>query len=169
MIQKVAIIGPECTGKTTLAQKLAVHFSTIWVPEYARLYIEKLGRPYKYNDVEQIATFQYNQIKENYADANRFVFFDTDLIITKVWFEVVFGKTPHWLDKAIRESNFLLYLLCDTSLPWKPDNVRENGGVMRNKLFDMYQQNLEMYNFKYNIIAGIGDERTSFAINFINK
>jgi NadR type nicotinamide-nucleotide adenylyltransferase len=169
MIHKVAIIGPECTGKTTLAQQLAVHFSTVWVPEYARDYVEQLDRKYTFDDVIQIARHQEEQIHATYSKASRFVFFDTDLIITKVWFDVVYKQTPDWIDLAIKKSNFSCYLLCDNSLPWNPDNVRENGGEMRNKLFEEYKRNLDYFNFKFQIISGIGTTRFENASRFLKQ
>jgi NadR type nicotinamide-nucleotide adenylyltransferase len=168
MIRKIAIIGPECTGKTSLAQQLAEQYSTVWIPEYARTYIESLGKPYTFNDVERIALFQRRQIYATYSEASQYIFFDTDLIITKVWFEVVYNKVPDWLDSAILNSNFNTYLLCDTSLPWIADNVRENGGEMRETLFTRYKQNIELYGFNYSIITGVGEERLINAIRYLS-
>ena len=39
-VHRVAILGTESTGKTTLAQQLAKAFRTTWVPEYGRPYCE---------------------------------------------------------------------------------------------------------------------------------
>ena len=52
---KVAIVGPESSGKTFLAEKLAAHYNCLWVPEYAREYLERLNAPYIQDDVEYIA------------------------------------------------------------------------------------------------------------------
>lgn len=168
-MRKIAIIGPECTGKTEITQTLASYFNCKWVPEYARTYIEKLGHKYTYNDVEHIAKVQLTQINEAENDPNEFVFFDTELIITKVWFDLVFNKEPDWLDKAIRNSNFELYLLCAPDIPWEPDPVRENGGENRNKLFSIYKTLLEHYKFKYIEISGTGEIRHQNALILINK
>ena len=168
-IKKIAIIGPECTGKTTLAQSLAQHFQTIWIPEYAREYVLNLNQPYNYNDVVHIAQKQKSQICQEYELANRFVFFDTELIITKVWFDIVFKDKPEWIENAIATSGFDMYLLCNTELIWEPDVVRENGGEMREKLFTIYENELKSRNFKYVIINGIGNERFEKAVSYINN
>ncbi|MDV7398455.1 ATP-binding protein, partial [Arthrospira platensis SPKY1] len=55
---RIALTGPESTGKTTLAKALAARFDTVWAPEYARTYLERLGRPYQYGDLEVIARGQ---------------------------------------------------------------------------------------------------------------
>lgn len=158
-MHKIAIIGPECTGKTTLALQLAHIFHGDWVPEYAREYITNLKRKYTYHDVEHIAQIQYRQIKQAESVNKDFVFFDTDLIITKIWFDVVFNKIPDWLDNAIRDSNFSYYFLTDTEIPWIPDPVRENGGQFREYLFQIYEQQLNYYKFPYSIVTGLGNER----------
>ncbi|MGC8824196.1 MAG: AAA family ATPase [Bacteroidales bacterium] len=168
MGKKIAILGPECTGKTTLAAQLAQHFHGRWIPEYARGYVAQLNRKYDYADVEHIALVQMKQIQE--ADGLApFVFFDTELIITRIWFEVVFGHEPQWLDEAIRSNPFDLYLLTDTSIPWEPDPVRENGGAMREILFKKYEYQLQKYRFPYHIVTGLHQQRLLNAIQFVNQ
>jgi len=92
------------------------------------------------------------------------VFFDTWLIITKVWFDFVYGKHPQWLDLHIRNSKVDLFLLCDIDLPWIADPVRENGGENREKLNLIYQQELNFYGFRYVLVNGIGEMRMENAI-----
>lgn len=168
-IKKIAIIGPECTGKTTLARELAQYYNTTWIPEYARSYIESLNRKYSYSDVEHITSMQKFQINSSYPEANHFIFFDTELIISKVWFEEVYQQKPEWLDEAIRNSNFELYLLCNTDIPWVRDKVRENGGEKREKLYNIYLKEILSYDLPYEIISGINETRINSAINVIRK
>jgi NadR type nicotinamide-nucleotide adenylyltransferase len=167
-ILKIAITGPECTGKSTIAEKLAGHYQTVFVPEYARDYVVGLNRPYTYDDVEHIARMQVLQAENFLQQSNRFLFLDTYLIITLIWFEVVFGRYPQWIEKEIQQNSIDLYLLCDTSIPWTPDKVRENGGEMRNKLFLMYKAALERYNCPFEIITGTGEARMLQAIQSVD-
>lgn len=168
-IKRIVIIGPESTGKTELAQYLANQFNTVYLPEYAREYIEKLSHHYTYDDVLTIAKKQIKLEKEYALKANRILFFDTYLIITKVWFQVVFKKVPDWLDEEIRKSNIDLFLLCNTDLPWVPDKVRENGGMMREKLFEMYKSEINDYGFTYEVVFGTGNKRFDNALKIVNK
>ena len=59
-IKKIVVIGPESTGKSTLCSQLAAHYNTLWVPEYAREYLEKNGTNYSYDDLLAIAKGQIN-------------------------------------------------------------------------------------------------------------
>jgi NadR type nicotinamide-nucleotide adenylyltransferase len=168
-ISKIVVIGPESTGKTTLASQLAAHFDDIWLPEYAREYVEQLQGPYTYNDVVRIAEMQVKLDAEYSARAKKFLFFDTDLIITKIWFKWVYNQVPDWIDAYLGNNRPDLYLLCATDLLWVPDNARENGGEAREKLFAEYKNELECFGFPYKIISGTGVERTQNAIQYIEK
>ena len=169
-IIRIVVTGPESTGKTELAQVLSKKLPAVWIPEYARTYIENLHRPYGYDDVIQIARFQ---ICEEADYISRFesgvLIFDTWLIITKVWFDLVFGKCPEWVTDHIRSSKIDLFLVCNTDLPWIPDPVRENGGAMREHLFHLYCDEIRSFGFSYEIINGFGAARAEHALNAISR
>ncbi len=168
-IKKIVVTGPESTGKTTLCKQLSVHFNTIYIPEYARTYVENLSRPYNYYDIEHIAKKQVELEKEFASKANSYLFYDTYLIITKIWFIWCYKKFPEWLDKSIRESNVELFLLLNTDIQWENDGTRENPGYNRQKLFDLYQAELMNSNQKYCIIEGSGNVRFDNALNAIKN
>ena len=166
---RIAVTGPESTGKTTLATQLAELYKGRYIPEFAREYVEKLPRHYTYEDVEAIAKIQVDQYMATTSGAGQLYFFDTWLIITKVWFNWVFGKTPFWLEDKILECPIDLFLLCLPDLPWEPDPVRENGGENRLKLLDQYRNELQHYGFNFVEIGGIGDVRMQSGIDAINN
>ena len=168
-ILKVAITGPESTGKTELAKFLAHHYGCNYIPEYARTYVENLRRKYNYLDVVHIAHKQVELEKEFTNRAKEYLFYDTELIITKIWFEQVYGTCPEWIDKSLRESKIDLYLLCATDLPWVPDPVRENGGEMRKKLYGRYEANIRNYGFPFRVIRGKDRERWDCALRAIKE
>ena len=168
-IKRIVLIGAESTGKTELSEFLSERFNTVVVPEYAREYIEKLKSPYIYDDVEHIANKQIELENEFYQQANKVLFYDTYLIITKIWFKLVFNKIPDWIDKKIKDSNIDLFLLCNNDIPWIPDPIRENGGEMRDKLFEIYKEELNKYRFNYKIVKGSGDDRFSYAFKLVKE
>jgi NadR type nicotinamide-nucleotide adenylyltransferase len=166
---RIVITGPECTGKSTLAAGLAAHYKTTFIPEYAREYIESLNRPYTYDDVVHIAERQIAEETSCARKANGILFYDTWLIITKVWCSVVYNRVPVWIDEVLQQKNIHWFLLCDTDIPWVPDKVRENGGEMRERLFQMYRQEIEKYGFPYSVIRGAGDRRLQNAIEAVES
>ena len=127
-MKRIAIIGPESTGKTVLTRSLAAYFGVPWVPEYAREYVENLDEHYTFEDVCKIAEHQI-KTEEGFEsnDVLPRVFFDTDLIITKVWFEFCYQKVPEFVTERLSKKFFDLYLLCEPDLPWEEDPVREHG------------------------------------------
>ena len=163
---KIAILGPESTGKTVLAEQLAVYFQSEWVPEYARKYVEKLTSPYGYDDICNIAKKQIQKEKEvdSQTSPTEYVFFDTELIITKVWFLYRFGKVPDFLTKQLNSGFFDLYLLCSPDLPWEPDPVREHGED-REYFFNWYKKEIEQTGKPYVIVDGIGNQRFQNALH----
>lgn len=166
---RVAVTGPESTGKTTLAQQLSERFSGLYIPEYARSYIEKLPGHYTFGVVEHIARKQVDEYFQACATGQKFVFFDTWLIITKVWFQWVFGRVPDWLEEKVRLCPIDLFLLCKPDLPWEADPVRENGGENRIHLYHAYRSELANYGFNFAEIEGANDERLKNAVKAMEK
>lgn len=164
---RIVVTGPESTGKTTLAMQLSDHFEGKYIPEFAREYIEKLPRHYTFEDVEAIAREQVSQYDETEEESGKFYFFDTWLIITKVWFHWVYRKQPDWLEDKIVGYPIDLYLLCRPDLPWEADAVRENGGENRLLLFEQYRSELIHYGFNFVEIEGSGDQRLKNAVTAI--
>src|SRR5687767_1721597 len=96
-VNKIALIGPESSGKTTLCAALSNHFSTVWVPELARQYIGSLKRKYTLADIEYCTRAQLNEEDRLIKIAKRFLFCDSEMIIAKVWCEDVFKSVPDWI------------------------------------------------------------------------
>lgn len=165
---KISIIGPEATGKSTLSNQLAKYYKTIWLPEYARSYVENLDRKYTYDDIVHIAKKQIELEKEYFSKVENYLFVDTELIITKIWFQFVYKKYPDWLDKEIIGNKADLYLLCFYDLPWIYDKTRENGGENRKILYNLYESELKSKHFTYFVVKGKGDERIESSISVID-
>ena len=156
---KIGIIGPESTGKSTLASYLAHRYGGVLVPEYAREYMEKraCASAYMYEDVVNIAQQQVQQLQNSIHGGitegyrSNVVFFDTELIITKVWFLHKFGKCPEFVEKALHDYPMDVYLLCYPDMEWVPDPVRENPDI-REYLFEWYEREIQALGIPYYII-----------------
>lgn len=168
MIFKIAITGPESTGKTQLAKQLANYYNTVCVPEFAREYIDLIERPYNYDDIEIIAKKQIQSESVLIKQATKFLFCDTDLLVTKVWSDFVFGKCSNWIEEKLVNHKYDSYLLCDVDLEWEYDPQREHPHK-RNELFEIYKNHLTNLKFPFAIVNGKGKDRILNAINIINK
>jgi NadR type nicotinamide-nucleotide adenylyltransferase len=168
MISRIAITGPESTGKSWLTEHLALHFNTKFVPEFAREYIENLNRPYAFDDIEIIAKHQLLLEKKAMEEANGLLFVDTDFFVTKIWSDFVYHKCCPWILEQLRNHRYDLHLLCDIDLPWEFDPQREHPN-QRKELFDIYKMELETAHRPFEIISGTGEARLESAINAISK
>ena len=152
---KVGIIGPESTGKSTLARYLARRYKGTYVPEYARTYVEQKGTTeVSYEELCEIARYQIEELAAISSQPSENVyFFDTELIVTKVWFDYAFGRVPEWLNEAIERYPMNSYLLTYPDLPWVPDPARSNGSdAIRMELYERYKAEIEALNIPYYII-----------------
>ena len=151
---KVGIIGPESTGKSALAQYLSKRYGGVLVEEYARRYVEKKGTTeVSYEELCEIARRQIEEIKAVSYQLSDISFFDTELIVTKVWFEYAFGRVPEWLNEAIKAYPMDVYLLTYPDIAWVPDPARSNGSdEIRKELFDRYEAEIQALEIPYYII-----------------
>jgi len=173
-IKKFVVIGPESTGKSTLCSQLAKHYDTVWVPEYAREYLEKNGSNYTYDDLLTIAKGQI-ELEDQISFLPRSgvrgpLFIDTDMYVMKVWCEYVFNKCHNWILNRVAERNYDGYLLCNTDLSWVKDNLREypDAGT-RNKLYHYYKDSMVNQSVPWVNIRGDYKERFEKAVNFMEK
>ena len=167
--KRILILGPESTGKSTLAEKLAEHYSEPWVPEVAREYLEQLDRPYGYDDLLQIGRQQMQLEDEMAAGAKNHLFCDTDLRVIQVWSQHRFGKVDPWVLEEITRRTYDLILLCAPDLPWQEDPLREHPELeMRQQFFDVYQQLTQASGFPWALISGDTAERLSTAIQEVD-
>ncbi len=176
MVKKIVIIGPESTGKSTLCKKLATHYNTACVDEYAREYLLKNGKDYTFENLldiakgqiagEELAVQQLPTINHQPST----IFIDTDMYVMKVWCEFVFERCHHWILNRIAERKYDLYLLCNVDVPWVKDELREYPDLVnRQKLYCHYKDILINQNVPWIDISGGYEERLEKAINAVNK
>ena len=118
---KVCLFGPESTGKSTLAHKLAAHYQTACVEEYAKELIFAQDGNISLRDIPRIARGQIKAEKEGEGRVNEILFCDTDLLTTTIWSDRLFGTCPQWIRDASALQTYDLYLLMDTDTPWIAD------------------------------------------------
>lgn len=164
---RIAITGPECTGKTTLAKQLAAHYKGLWVPEFARLHLTNLEGKYNYQDLLFMARQQI-ELEDNIwnkAGKNP-VFSDTDMLVYYIWSTFRFDKCDAFIIDRIHKKNYHHYLLMYPDLPWENDSLRENSDNL-DALFILYEKALQQFQIPYSVISGKGNIRLGNAMSAI--
>ena len=167
-MKKIVITGPECSGKSTLAKSLSMHYNIPFVEEFARRYGSALKRPIIFNDLEKIAIGQHASELSVISGSPDLCICDTDFLTIKIWSEVKFNRSLDIIDDRPFWDNVDLYLLCLPSMPWVDDGLREDEDH-RDILFIRYKNALKTLNVNYEILNGSENERLDKATQFINQ
>lgn len=164
--KKIAIVGPESTGKSLLAAALADHFCCDFVDEMARPYLEQLDRPYTEDDLLRIAVAQCAEEDRLAATGNPVLVCDTTLLVIRIWSEVKYGRChPFILEEEARRT-YDAWLLTNIDLPWEEDPLREHPHF-RMELFELYHAALLKKGVPFAIVRGSGEARTKNALNHL--
>jgi len=177
-LQKIVVLGPESTGKSTLCEALAKHYDAVDCKEYAREYLNQHGTKYNFENLLTIAKGQLRledqaiekalqQLQEK--EKNK-LFIDTDMYVMKVWSEYVFNNCHPYILEQINNRQYDFYLLCNIDLPWTSDEMREYPDEKpRQELFSIYKDILINQHRPWGIVSGKSEERTKNAIQLIDR
>lgn len=169
-IRKIVVIGPESTGKSTLSAQLANELDTLWVPEYAREYLEQLGRDYTEDDLLQMAKGQLQEEDMLSAKGNKVLICDTDLHVVKVWSESKYGRCNKWILEEIARRKYDMYLLTYIDVQWEDDPLREHpGDSQRHYFYNIYRDIVQQSGLPWADIRGNKEERLAIALEAISK
>ncbi|WP_028450489.1 MULTISPECIES: AAA family ATPase [Chitinibacter] len=163
MTRKIAIVGPESCGKTSLARALARTLHAPWVPEFSRPWFAAQRRTsYSMDDILAIAHGQL-ALEQQLASEAEWLVCDTSVLVCIIWAQVRFGECPAELRALWRPADYQLHLLTATDLPWQPDPLRENP-LDRDALLVRYQTALEQAQVPFALVAGRGEARCQQAV-----
>ena len=170
---RVVVFGPESTGKTTLCKDLAAHYKTLWVPEFARDYLqEKWDTTQEICTLEDLPTIVQGQMDlENEAlkNASKVLFCDTNILVTQIWSETHFdGYCDPKIIAAVNQVHYDLYLLTEVDIPWEADDLRDRPND-REGMFEYFKVKLEEQNVAYEYIKGDRENRIKQATTAIDS
>lgn len=164
---RIAIVGPESTGKTTLAEQLAERYRTLWVPEYARGFLDwrnarrestQICLP---EDIPFIARGQQASEDALARQCNRLLFCDTDLVTTAIWSRFFFQS-----ESVETHDRYALTLLCDVDLPWVEDPQRDQPH-RRQEFMELFRQGYA--HRKPRIVRGLDAQRLRRAARYVGE
>lgn len=164
---KIAIVGPESTGKSTMSAFLAKHYNTVWVPEYAREYCDNLTEAPTWQDEINMFNGQIALENELLPKANKILICDTTFITVKIWSDQMFGQSPKQVLDELTLHHYDYYLLLNIDLPWEDDPLRDFPD-MREHFMQVWHQELQALNTQYIVISGLGEERYQSAVKAID-
>lgn len=150
--KKIIICGSESTGKSTLAIKLAQYFDTTYVPEMARRTVPETDKII-YKDLQTIAVLHAKAIEEKSRSANKILFVDTDINITKSYSKYLLSKeltVDPWIEE-VNHGDLYLYLENDC------EYIQDGGRLPkdeRNSLNQFHKQQLRQQWIRYHTIHG---------------
>jgi len=164
---KIGIIGPESSGKSSLAKSLSTIYKEPFVEEYAREYLSnKTG--YIQKDLDHILQGQIDLENKQLTNANKFLFCDTTPLVIEVWSNYKYGNCSESIRTASRKIEYDLHFICAPDLPYEKDPLRENPDMNeRESIFNLYKINLKERELDFEIITGLGEQRIKSAIKLL--
>lgn len=172
ILQRIAIFGPECTGKTQLAEKLAAHFQAPLVTEYARERWDRQGGVLTLEDMLPVAHEQWRREDAAAAGKGRLIICDTDALTTMLWSDLLYGTCPDELRRGAEKRcrNYALYLLLDVDVPFAPDPQRcFPDPADREKCMRIWRGALDRRHLPYELIQGDWTRREQRAIEAVDR
>lgn len=169
-LKRAAILGPESSGKTTLAAHLAAHYETVWAPEYGRTYLDALPQPIDAALMETVVRGHRASETALARQAHRLLISDTDPIVTQVWCEFLLGTVPPIVEAYVSDSAYGLYLLTDATDEWVTDPQRFLPDRRQREQFrDRCREILIALGRPFVFLQGSWEERESAAQNALTE
>lgn len=150
-VKRICFYGPESTGKSTLAEKMALKYKTEFVPEVARELIT--SNDISVHDIIKIGKAQMQRVIEKTAIANKILFCDTDVITTQIYAQHYLHTIPEILFELEAQIKYDLYFLLDIDVDWVADDLRDQGH-RRAEMYAIFKNELDKRNIKYLEIKG---------------
>lgn len=153
-VRRIAILGAESTGKSTLADTLAARHATVWVPEYLREFVDTEGRVPREDDQLGIARTQLAREDALAAQARSLMFCDTTPLMTAVYSRIYWGRVPAALLALEAAHDYALTVVAAPDLPWVPDGLQRESAEVRMRVHAQLLAVLEARGIAYVMVEG---------------
>jgi HTH-type transcriptional regulator, transcriptional repressor of NAD biosynthesis genes len=167
-VKKICFYGPESTGKSVMAKKMAEQYQTEFVPEVARELIT--SNEFSVEDIIRIGYAQLERVQKKLNTANKFLFCDTDTVTTEIYSNYYLQTIPAVLVELEKKITYDLYFLFDIDVPWVQDQIRDLGSVEKRKeMYRIFKNALDIRNISYINVRGTWSERERIITEALNK
>ena len=170
---RICLVGAESTGTTSLAQKLAAQYDTLWVPEYGRDYTEArkvAGARYEWKSPEFVHIALKQQEHEDLVakQARRVMFCDTDALATAIWHERYMGSWSQEVEAIAERRQYALYILTQPDIPFVQDRIRDSE-LLRGWMTDRFRVELTRRNRPWILVQGPLEVRLALCIQAVDR
>lgn len=167
----IALVGAECTGKTTLAQALSAQLSALWLPEALREFCEREGRTPRPDEQAALMREQIEREAEARARAARegvrWVICDSTPLVTALYSVMLFGDHSLLGTGIEHQRRHTLTLLADTDLDWVPDGIQRDGPAVREAFQRLLVATLREHGIAHEIVRGDAVARLDAALRAV--
>lgn len=153
-VQRIAIVGAESTGKSTLTAALASRYDTAWVPEYLRQFVELHARVPFEDDQLAIARTQLAHEDALAASARGLLFCDTTPLMTAVYSDIYWGRVPPALEALAGAHAYAVTFVAAPDGPWVPDGLQRESAAVRLRVHQALLARLRRQGIAYVLLEG---------------
>lgn len=165
---RIAILGAESSGKSTLAAALAAHYHTVWVPEYLREFVDTAGRVPREEDQYPIARTQMEREHAAAQRAARFLFCDTTPLMTALYSKVYWGRVDRQLAALDAVHDYAVTFVTAPDGPWVPDGLQRESEAVRQSVHRQVMATLGVRRIACTLVAGSLEQRMAQACRVLD-
>lgn len=166
-VARIAILGAESSGKSTLAAALAQHYGTLWVPEYLREFVDTYGRVPDESDQYPIARTQMEREDDAARKASRFLFCDTTPMMTALYSRWYWGRVDAQLSLLEQRHDYAYTLVTAPDSPWEADGLQRESEEVRQTIHEQVLQMLNDRGIAYLLVTGSLEQRVLQATDLL--
>lgn len=164
---RIALLGAESTGKTTLGRELAAHFCAQGlrvklVPELLRKWCAREGREPRPEEAETLAREQEARV-DAAAAAGDIVIADTCALMVAVYGGLLFADSDLYRFALESLRRYDRVLLTGLDLPWVPDGLHRSEAT-RDAVDAQLRELLGREAIGYRVVYGRGPQRLAGAL-----
>lgn len=166
---RVALLGGESSGKTTLARALAARYGTLWVPEYLREFTEGHGRPPFESEQLEVAHIQVERERQAWQQANGFLFCDTTPLMIAIYSDFCFGRIDAELERLAQSHRYDFTIVTAPDIAWVADGLQRASDEVRQAIHRAVLARLQAAEIPYLLACGNLENRLRQTASYLQN